>query len=209
MRVALWLARTEGLDADELTARLPPNRQAELAGYAPAARLHSAGAELLLMRAIGQLRPGLSLACGRGDKGKPWLLSDPSFHFNLSHSGSWAVCAVGDCPVGVDIQLQRPVRTDISRKFSSQERELLEALCGQQWIDAFFQLWAVKESFGKCRGTGLTRGLMRPVVSLPTGSVGEQGYTARLLPPPEVGYALAVCLAGTGKLGWHMEIVKL
>ena len=49
--------------------------------------------------------------------GKPYLVSEPGVHFSLSHSGDWAVCAIGDHPLGVDIEKCEPGRPDIASRF--------------------------------------------------------------------------------------------
>ncbi|MGE7591252.1 4'-phosphopantetheinyl transferase family protein [Peribacillus sp. NPDC101480] len=36
--------------------------------------------------------------------GKPFSSNFPSFHYNISHSGEYVVCAVHDAEVGVDIK---------------------------------------------------------------------------------------------------------
>ena len=43
------------------------------------------------------------------DHGKPVLQDHPHLHFSLSHSGEWAVCALSDTPVGVDVERIRPI----------------------------------------------------------------------------------------------------
>ena len=43
-----------------------------------------------------------------GKNGKPFL-KDVDFHFNLSHSGAYAVCAYGDQPIGIDLQIIKEV----------------------------------------------------------------------------------------------------
>ena len=41
----------------------------------------------------------------REERGKPYFPGAPQYHFNLSHSGPFALCALSDRPVGVDIQV--------------------------------------------------------------------------------------------------------
>jgi len=40
---------------------------------------------------------------------KPKLKGDESKHFSLSHSGNITVCAFGDSPVGVDVQVHKDI----------------------------------------------------------------------------------------------------
>ena len=85
--------------------------------------------------------------------GKPYLPGYPGLHFNLSHSGPWGVCALSKAPVGVDVELVRPLRYDLARRFFTPGE--------QAWLRGrpegeFFRLWTRKESFLKALGKGLT-----------------------------------------------------
>jgi len=87
--------------------------------------------------------------------GKPSLASYPDIHFNLSHSGTLAVCAVSDRPVGVDAEELTPYAPDVAsvcfqpRETAWVEREADRGL-------AFTRLWTRKESWLKYLGTGLS-----------------------------------------------------
>ncbi len=90
-----------------------------------------------------------------GKYGKPYL-PDAAFHFSLSHSDHYAVCAFGDLPLGADIQWikeQVPLRT--SRILSKEEQIYLEKFLDQERVQQFYQLWARKESLMKWDGRGL------------------------------------------------------
>ena len=89
-----WEERRERI----LRYRFEKDRRLSLgAGLLAAYALREAGAEDLTLQT--------------GENGKPELLSYPDIHFNLSHSGTIAVCAVSDRPVGVDVEfLGRPHR---------------------------------------------------------------------------------------------------
>ena len=65
-----------------------------------------------------------------GERGKPWFPSCPQNHFNLSHSGSFALCALSDQPVGVDIQEMRAAWRPslVERTCSPEERAWLASL---------------------------------------------------------------------------------
>ena len=52
--------------------------------------------------------------------GKPGIVGLPDFHFNLSHSGSWVVCAIDNKPLGVDVQeICQRTDLDIAERFFS------------------------------------------------------------------------------------------
>lgn len=96
------------------------------------------------------------LTLGYGEHGKPYLVNHPSIHFNLSHSGNLAVCAVADIPVGVDVETIQD-HGDAVARYCYQPAELA-------WLDrasdrdlAFTRLWVRKESYIKLMGTGLSR----------------------------------------------------
>ena len=66
----------------------------------------------------------------REERGKPYFPGAPQYHFNLSHSGPFALCALSDRPVGVDIQVVRPVWPPklVDRSCTPEERAWLAAL---------------------------------------------------------------------------------
>ena len=49
------------------------------------------------------------------ERGKPYFSHLPRRQFNLSHSGTLALCALSDRPVGVDIQVVRRAWRDLAR----------------------------------------------------------------------------------------------
>jgi 4'-phosphopantetheinyl transferase len=53
----------------------------------------------------------LVIACN--EFGKTFLQGYPDFHFNISHSGNWAVCVISAKEVGVDIEKIKPIDFDI------------------------------------------------------------------------------------------------
>lgn len=86
---------------------------------------------------------------------KPFLAAHPDIHFNLSHSGTLAVCAVSDRPVGVDTEALTTFSPEAaSLCFRASERAWLEEEADRDW--AFTRLWTRKESYLKYLGTGLS-----------------------------------------------------
>ncbi|MBN7773923.1 4'-phosphopantetheinyl transferase family protein [Clostridium aminobutyricum] len=92
-----------------------------------------------------------------GKHKKPYL-KKPNVFFNISHSGKFTVCALGDSEIGVDIQEKEMRDTEElltlgTRFFSAKEAQDLSGQFDKK--DYFYQLWTLKESYIKYRGTGL------------------------------------------------------
>jgi 4'-phosphopantetheinyl transferase len=79
------------------------------------------------------------------------------FHFNISHSGDWVVCAVDNLPVGIDVEKIHDVDLNLSaRFFSEEEHKYLLSLEISKRRNSFFELWTLKESYIKADGRGLS-----------------------------------------------------
>ena len=67
----------------------------------------------------------------REERGKPWFPERPGYCFNLSHSGPYALCALGHAPVGADVEQVRPRRPFLpQRALSPEELRWFQALGG-------------------------------------------------------------------------------
>lgn len=92
----------------------------------------------------------------RKEGGKPYFPDFPQVHFNISHSQDVAVCAVGESPIGVDVEKIRPVRQSLARRMLTEgERRRLETLREDARNMEMLCLWTLKESLAKALGTGL------------------------------------------------------
>ncbi len=105
-------------------------------------------------------RPPDSLVYREAEGGKPELVltaAEPPLRFNLSHSKSIALLAVGlEAEVGVDVEDIRPIERDVAtRFFSSTEIASMAPLDGEAWLDAFYRCWTRKEAILKVEGMGL------------------------------------------------------
>ena len=148
----------------------------------------------LLMRRFLGPETGARLRYGR--YGKPFLPGGP--YFSLSHSGRYAVLAVAPTPVGVDVER---VRADEDcAALAALALHPAERLLYARRPDArtFFELWTLKESYLKLRGTGLAEDPASFALAL-------DGQGARLAERPDIGfhlyrqlpgYSLALCLYG-------------
>jgi phosphopantetheine--protein transferase-like protein len=84
--------------------------------------------------------------------------SHESLWLSLTHHGDYCAVAVSQQRIGIDLQgiepLQRweKIRTSV---FSDQELQAIHLLNPNQRQTRFTELWALKEAYGKFRGTGL------------------------------------------------------
>lgn len=126
-------------------------------------------------RLLEEIPAPFPLQAAYGHQGKPYIVGVP-WHYNLSHSGDYVALAVGDAPVGVDIQQMRPCRDSlVKRFFSEEEAAVYESLTvseiperstsdGRRHETAktlFYTLWCRKEAYGKLKGTGLTEDVLK------------------------------------------------
>lgn len=105
-------------------------------------------AEALLRYAVPGLEPE---RIQREPGGKPCL---EGVHFNLSHSGHWVALAVGDSPLGVDVECFKTGRDPqklARRYFTEEERRYVGSS-----QERFLRVWTAKESRLKCLGVGLS-----------------------------------------------------
>lgn len=77
--------------------------------------------------------------------------------FSLSHSGKYAVLAVSDKPVGVDVERLRGNRLNVAKRcFHKKEYEDIMALQRKESCDRrFLEYWTMKEAYVKRTGDGL------------------------------------------------------
>ena len=91
-------------------AKIPADRKEKILRMKnKEARMRSLTAGMLLQYALCE-KTGLDYETAEpfqiryGEKGKPYPARELSVHFSLSHSGDYVCCAIGDGPVGIDIQ---------------------------------------------------------------------------------------------------------
>lgn len=113
-------------------------------------------ARQMLSEITGIARSALKLL--RDDRGKPYLEGN-ALHFNLSHAGDFAVCAVDTSPVGIDIEVPRVIRPALCRKVCDPAEMAFVHPKGEFSSDRFLQLWTAKEAYLKKSGLGIMRNL--------------------------------------------------
>ncbi|XP_034081526.1 L-aminoadipate-semialdehyde dehydrogenase-phosphopantetheinyl transferase isoform X2 [Gymnodraco acuticeps] len=145
----------------------------------------SAMAGRLLLRRFVCERMGIpwsEIRLERSPRGKPYLAAPlkvrsdsgtepPSWSFNLSHQGDYAVLAAEQGgQVGVDIMKNTMPGTSsvpeffriMTRQFTAYEWSVIQSAGSEHLqLAAFYRHWALKESFIKAIGTGLGFNLQR------------------------------------------------
>ena len=103
--------------------------------------------------------------------GKPFLIDKPRIQFNISHAEHYVACAVADEPVGIDIEIIKPVELKIAERFFSPDET--DYILVDDHTRRFYEVWTKKESRIKWEGKGLHK-------PLPSFSVFESTEQDRL-----------------------------
>lgn len=154
----------------------------------PEERRRRLGAGVALDYALSTL--GLrekAMKIGLTEHKKPYFTDHPHICFNLSHSGDWAVCALSDGYVGVDVQEPRPISQALRRGALAPHEEP-----ANDWD--FFRVWCAKESYIKAYGIGMDMRGLEVELSLPgvRPVLGHRGFE-RVREYALPGAAMAVC----------------
>lgn len=83
-------------------------------------------------------------------------------HFNLSYRSDFALLAIADREVGIDIEQVRTifdVDAFCSSYFHRNEKAIIDQALPSEQADTIFTFWAFKEAFIKCLGIGFSRDL--------------------------------------------------
>ncbi len=156
-------------------------------------KAQSIGAELLLRHAVAQLTGKISnVKWDTDENGKLYLTEHNGIYVNLSHSGDYAVCAVSDVPVGVDIQHCRECDMKMANRFfTAEEAEFIKNSADRN--DVFFEIWTKKESFVKAVGKGLAIPLNSFSVLADKIEYDGAVYRFKEYSVSQSGYKLFVC----------------
>jgi len=88
---------------------------------------------------------------------KPYLKDYKNFHFNISHSGKYIVCATNNTPIGIDIEQIKPIDLAVAKYFFTKE-EYNDILRNKSFerLQYFYSVWTLKESYIKAIGKGVS-----------------------------------------------------
>lgn len=204
----------------EKVKQLSPYRQQKIAILRnDRDRNRSLGAGLLLDHGLAVY--GLqerSVEYDIGQWGKPALKYHPEICFSLSHSGDYAICTIGDRPVGNDIEHVREGRLKVANRFFAEEELawLYEAETEGERTGRMFRLWTMKESFLKVIGRGMSLSLKDFVIRMDEESGRARvrhSFDAKYYYMREYGeidgYCTAVCAQESGDMAYSMIPVEL
>jgi 4'-phosphopantetheinyl transferase len=115
------------------------------------------------------------IAFADGPYGKPCLVGTHGPHFNISHSGCWALIGFsGSRDIGVDIECMRAAGGELNLArsfFSAAEYRSLQGLDREMLLSSFYKIWTCKEAILKAHGAGISEHLKDFSVELT-----ENGY---------------------------------
>lgn len=99
-----------------------------------------------------------------GDNGKLYFtnIGQDNIYFNLTHSGDYAACVIGDKENGIDIEgARKNVLKTAKRFFSNDEYEWIAGNDNEEGLQLkrFLQIWTLKEAYSKVTGIGIANGI--------------------------------------------------
>jgi len=172
----------------------------------PAPARLSLGAGTLLRLAMEKCHVSDQLTeIAYGKHGKPYLKGS-DFHFSLSHSGEYVVCAYGDESLGADIQrIKDSIPNHTNKILSQAEKSYLDSLNGKDKNNAFYRIWTRKESLIKWDGRGLKISL--PEIKTVMGNqltdmVSFEGKNCYYLDLNFLMPLYTICICSENKIDW-------
>ncbi len=151
---------TELLDIDDALSKVSSQRREQVLKIAhESGRRLSIAVYLLLMEGLqkeyGITEPPVFEYL---EGGKPVIKGHPDIHFNFSHSGNVALCAIDSRPVGADVETPRKITPSLIAYTMNDEEQALIASAPES-LTAFLALWTKKEAVLKLTGEGIRRDL--------------------------------------------------
>lgn len=121
----------------------------------------------------------------RNAHGKPELKGIDRVHFNLSHTKLAIAVAIGDRPVGVDVEgFKHPTQSLLEYTMNASEVQRVQQATHPE--QEFATLWTQKEALFKYTGTGINSTIKELLSNPPQGIIMESSLNL------EHGYALTI-----------------
>lgn len=93
---------------------------------------------------------------------KPYLISDKTIHFNLSHTEDLALIALYDSAIGIDLEIKNSdykFQDVLTHVYSNAEIKYI--LNSENQINTFYKFWTRKEAIVKATGIGINEHLLQ------------------------------------------------
>lgn len=139
----------------------------------------------------------------QGEHGKPYV--EGELYFNLSHSGEYVVMAVGDRPLGIDVEKKKYLSPTVAKAFLN-PREL-EYVTARPELP-LTSLWCRKEAFLKCLGYGWVKETANRTSVLEESFLFEQEHYSFREYEIDENYFLTVCETGQVRGEFSIEEVS-
>ena len=145
----------------------------------------------------GATNPVYGIATG----GKPVLLNYPQIVFNLSHSGEYVILGYqkGAKSIGVDIQKIKEVSDGFKKRILHENETVWlkeHFLASEVPITILNRIWAIKESYVKMTGEGLSHDFRKLCIDFDKKTICDESGSAVSFLEPEVpnGYVAAMVI---------------
>ncbi len=89
------------------------------------------------------------------------VLAGGAYHVSVSHSGPWAVCAIDDKPLGVDVEVVRVAQEKFIYRVCDEKEVAYIRLGDEGCYHRFYECWTAKEALFKLTGKGPLLSLSR------------------------------------------------
>lgn len=123
-------------------------------------RKRSLMSELLIRKATSDKLslPAEQVNISYNPYGKPYIDNTRYFKFNVSHSESYVVIAISKYKIGIDIEKNKYTDFAIAKRFFTKKeyQYITSFITESDKINAFYQIWTLKESYVKALGKGLS-----------------------------------------------------
>ena len=93
---------------------------------------------------------------GTNGYGKPFLMNNQDYHFNISHTNNMISVAISSNPVGVDVEKISEIDLEISKRFFTENEQNYIEKSHDGVYERFFEIWTKKEAYVKYIGKGLS-----------------------------------------------------
>lgn len=157
----------------------------------PLDKKRSLASGLLLKRLLSEKYGIEDALLENRENGSPFLVGTDLF-VSISHSEEMVACAVSERPVGIDIELIKPINLAVCRKVCVEDEAVYifgkipneEDYCyceNEEILRRFFEIWTAKEAYFKMLGTGITDFKTVNVLSLKRQSYSIGNYYVQIV----------------------------